>query len=137
MIKFLAIECAASFLAFLLLLHVAATYGGIEPNTILISGIALSTFGTAILTVWQQHILNKVRRTGEATHKLSNSAMGQQLKDKVAFAKQVAVLSHQLANFTKEQTARSAAMAADVVVASAELEYRNHLIQQAKADAAD
>ena len=140
MLKWLAVECFTSFLAFLLLLHVLSSIGGVEPNTILIAGIALSTFGTACITMYSQWTLAKINRKATAIHILNNSNMGQQLRDKLALSKQISVMGWQLVAFRKEQNlsagdAESAAKASDIVVKNYERELQDHLIQQAKVDA--
>ena len=66
---------------------------------------------------------------------LSNSAMGSQLQSKVETTQQIAVLSHRLAEYTKQPEAEAAAIAADLKVLQAKQEYQDHLIRQAKVDA--
>jgi hypothetical protein len=78
--------------------------------------------------------LEKIKKTGEAIHTLSNSAMGAQLKKNVQFAKANAILYHRLAVISGIPSDLAAAMAADVVTES-EVELLNtHLAQQAKVD---
>lgn len=132
--KYISLNLFTAVLAAWMLLQMASKYSGVDAQTILVSGIALSTFGTAILSVYSQYVLNKVKRTGEATHALSNSAMGVQLQTKLDMAKELAVMSYRLADYTKQPEAKAAALAADVKVALAQTELQDHLIRQAKAD---
>jgi hypothetical protein len=117
------------------MLSVLLQLSKVDPQTILVAGIALATLFTAVLTTWQQFVLNKVKKTGEATHMLSNSAMGAQLQDKVDVYKELAVMAHRLADYTSDPEAKAAAIACDVQVDKARLELREHLIRQAKVDA--
>jgi hypothetical protein len=133
--KVVALEMFTALVAFWILLDGASKFSGVDAQLILISGVAFSTFGTAILTVYGQFQLNKIKKTGEATHTLSNSAMGSQLQSKVETTQQIAVLSHRLAEYTKQPEAEAAAIAADLKVLQAKQEYQDHLIRQAKVDA--
>jgi hypothetical protein len=133
--KFIATQVFTAVLASWILLQMASAFSGVDAQLILVSGIALSTFGTAILTVYGQYTLNKVKRTGEATHMLSNSAMGVQLQTKLDMAKELAVMCRRLADYTKQPEAEAASLAAEVKVALARTELQEHLIRQAKVDA--
>lgn len=135
MFKYLAVQVSVAMLAVWVLLHFVAVYSGVDAQLILIAGIALSSFGTAVLTVFQQYTLNKVKKTGEATHLLSNSAMGEKYKDKVEICQKLAVLAHRLAEYTKQPEADAAALVADVDVEKAKRDLQEHLIRQAKVDA--
>jgi hypothetical protein len=113
---------------------------GLSPNlTTMINSIAL--LGIAAISAWtaakqanrDKQVLS-IKRTGEATHTLSNSAMAAQLKMNVQFATQTAVLAHRLAESTKQEGDIAAALAADIVVKEQEAILQKHLIAQAKVD---
>lgn len=112
----------------------ALTQSHLDAQTIVIAGIAFTTFSTALLNIWQQHVLNKVKKTGDAIHVLTNSAMGSQLQYNVDSAIKLAVTMHRLADYTQQPEAMAAALAADVDVERAKIELQAHMVRQAKAD---
>jgi hypothetical protein len=102
-------------------------------NGISTTDIMILAVGT--ITAWNAHQAGKIKRTGEATHLLSNSAMGEQKKLNVDFARRYAVQAHRFADMTNLDSDIAAAVAADVVVKEQESIYNQHLVQQAKVDA--
>jgi hypothetical protein len=112
-----------------------AAFTGLDANTILIAGIALTTLGNSILNMIQQYTLGKVKKTGEANHQLSNSAMGAQLQDAVDTAQEKAIFAHRIADLTKTAGDSAAATAADVRVIAKRKLLEEHLKNQAIVDA--
>ena len=111
-----------------------------ENTTTAINSLAL--LGIAVLSAWtaskqagRDKKVESIKKTGEATHTLSNSAMAAQLKMNVQFATQTAVLAHRLADVTKQEGDVAASLAADIVVKEQEAILQKHLIAQAKVDA--
>src|ERR1700691_1573682 len=111
-----------------------------ESTTTAINSLAL--LGIAVLSAWtaskqagRDKKVESIKKTGEATHTLSNSAMAAQLKMNVQFATQTAVLAHRLADVTKQEGDVAASLAADIVVKEQEAILQKHLIAQAKVDA--
>lgn len=103
---------------------------------------SISLLGLGILGAWTTYQSAKrdkeiasVKKTGEAIHTLSNSAMGAQLKKNVQFAQANATLAHRMAEITKESADIAAAIAADIVVKQEQELLQVHLIQQAIVDA--
>jgi hypothetical protein len=102
------------------------------------SGITTSDgvlLAIAVTTAWNTRQTSKIKSTGEATHILSNSSMGEQKKTNVELATQIAKLSHYIATLTNTEDARMAASAADVLVKEKEAIYKDHLVKQAIVDA--
>lgn len=135
--KYIALQIFTLVVAIWLMAEMGSKFSGVDAQLILISGVAFSTFGTAIITVYSQAKLNKINRTVAATHVLSNSAMGAQLQAKVDILMQLAVMSHRLADYTKQPEAEAAAVASDLNVLTAKAELQEHLIRQAKVDAVE
>jgi hypothetical protein len=114
---------------------------GLSPSTVTtINSLAL--LGVAVIGAWtaaKQSARDKevasIKKTGEAVHTLTNSAMGAQLKNAVVLAKQSAAFAHRVADSTKEAGDIAAAVAADTVVEDQEAILQIHLMNQAKADA--
>lgn len=80
--------------------------------------------------------LEGVKRVADATHTLSNSAMGQQLVTNLATMEALSVVLHRIAAGQGGVEADvEAAKAIDVRVAAAKKEYTEHLIKQAVVDA--
>jgi len=107
----------------------------LSPNDMNAGNIMLLAIG--ITTAWNAYQAGKIKKTGEATHMLSNSAMGEQKKLNVDFARRYAVQAHRIAEITNVDADKVAAEAADVVVKDQEMIYQQHLINQAKVDAKD
>jgi hypothetical protein len=105
------------------------------PDSINANSVILLAIGC--ITAWNAFQAEKIKKTGEATHILSNSAMGEQKKLNVDFAKANAVLAHRIAVLTREEGDIDAATDADVRVKIQEDLYKAHLVQQAKVDAKD
>jgi hypothetical protein len=105
----------------------------VSPADLNTSNVMILAIG--IITAWNAYQSGKIKKTGEATHILSNSAMGEQKKLNVDFAKRYAVQAHRFADMTKLDSDIAAALAADIVVKEQEVIYNQHLIQQAKVDA--
>ena len=79
----------------------------------------------------------RTKKVVDATHQLSNSAMGAQLQDAVDSALEKSVLQHRLAELTNADGDKAAAAAADLrVIAKKKLLY-DHLANQAIVDAND
>ena len=102
----------------------------------------LAIFVAISLSIWQagkehgrDQVIKSVQKTAEATHILSNSAMGEQLKQSLQFAIANSVTAHRLAVLTKEAGDEAAALASDVVVKQQAALLQEHLISQAKVDA--
>jgi ADP-ribosylglycohydrolase len=79
--------------------------------------------------------IDKVERVTEATHTLSNSAMGAQLLTKVELLQMLAVQAHRLAEVTKEAGDLTIAKAFEVQVEAAKKLYQEHVTKQAIIDA--
>lgn len=79
--------------------------------------------------------IESVRKTGEATHELSNSAMGQQLLTNVELLAELSVQAHRFAAVTKEAADLATAQAFDVKVEAAKKLYETHVRKQAVVDA--
>jgi hypothetical protein len=78
--------------------------------------------------------LVSVKHTGEATHTLSNSAMGAQLQVNVATLEALSVVLHRVAVTSKEEADAAAALAVDVRVDAAKKVLQDHLTKQAVVD---
>jgi hypothetical protein len=78
--------------------------------------------------------LTSVKHTSEATHTLSNSAMGQQLRENLATLQAWAVDRHRIAANGQEAEIAAAA-AVDVKVEAARKALQDHLTKQAVVDA--
>ena len=85
-------------------------------------------------TLWKTQQIKKV---ADATHILSNSAMGQQLLSKVQILESLSVVAHRLAHTTNNSADTAAADAIDVRVQSAQQDYEKHQQRQAIVDAAE
>ena len=115
---------------------------GLRPDTTqAINSVAL--LGLAIIGVWTAHKTaaikdktDEIKKVADATHTLSNSAMGAQLKMNVQFATSDAVSKHRIATLTNEAGDIAAAQAADIVVKEQEDLLQRHVIAQAKVDGA-
>jgi hypothetical protein len=106
--------------------------------------VTVTGFFTAALVAWNSYQgarrdkkIESIKKTGEATHTLSNSAMGAQLKLNVEFAQSNAVILHRMADYTKTEGDAAAALAADVKLEAQKVIYQAHLVQQAKVDATE
>jgi hypothetical protein len=91
---------------------------------------------TAALVAWNTWRQQKQGKQVTAIHTLTNSAMGAQLKLNVEFAQQNSVLAHRLAAISNSEGDIAAAAAADVVVETQKAIYQEHILRQAKVDAA-
>jgi hypothetical protein len=103
-------------------------------NSLALLGIAAISAWTAAKQANRDKTVASIKKTGEATHTLSNSAMAAQLKMNVQFATQTSVLAHRLADVTKQAGDIAAAIAADIVIKEQEAILQKHLIAQAKVD---
>ena len=79
--------------------------------------------------------INSVKKTGEATHTLSNSAMGAQLAINVELLQALSVQAHRFATMTGQEGDTATAKAFDVRVTGAQKLYQEHLTKQAVVDA--
>jgi hypothetical protein len=79
--------------------------------------------------------LKSVRKTGEATHTLSNSAMGEQIKTKLETFRAMSVIAHRLALVTGTEGDHASAEALDVQVELVAKELSEHVARQAAVDA--
>lgn len=109
-------------------------FGGWSLPTITEQGIVGLT--TAALVAWNTWRQQKQGKQVTAIHTLTNSAMGAQLKLNVEFAQQNSVLAHRLAAISNSEGDIAAAAAADVVVETQKAIYQEHILRQAKVDAA-
>jgi hypothetical protein len=120
---------------------ISSAIAGVDPNvatainSLALLGVAVISAWTAAKSAARDRKLESVKKTGEATHTLSNSAMGAQLKMNVTFARAAAVMARRLAEVTKQSGDTAAAAAADVQVIEQEAILQVHLIQQARVDA--
>lgn len=83
---------------------------------------------------WNAHRIESVKKTAEATHTLSNSAMGGQILGKVQALTASAVVARRLAQVTNSPADFANAAALDVQVAAAATEYQTHVSNQAVVD---
>lgn len=94
---------------------------------------------TGVFTLVVQHRntvkLDSVKKTGEATHDLSNSAMGAQLLAAIEDKQALSVVLHAVAKERGTPEALAAAQAQDVRVETAKKLYNEHQRNQAKVDA--
>lgn len=104
-------------------------------NSLALLGVAIIGLYTARQSKVATTEIASVKKTGEAVHVLSNSAMGAQLKINVQYAKAAALLAHRLAAVTGEKGDEAAAAALDLAVGEQEVLLNTHVIQQAKVDA--
>jgi len=111
----------------------------LSGNTVGLLSLAVVTAFNGILDRIAQKArtktLESIKETGEATHTLSNSSMGAQLKLNVVALRTAAVALHRLAVQTKADADIAAAKAADVAVHEAESILEIHLQRQAQVDA--
>ena len=106
---------------------------GISPSTTqAINSIVL--LALAVIGAWTAAKTSQVKKIAEATHTLTNSAMGAQLLTNVQNLEALAVLAHRFAENNNESDI-AAASAIDVRVAAAKALYQKHLINQATVDA--
>jgi ribose/xylose/arabinose/galactoside ABC-type transport system permease subunit len=104
-------------------------------NSIALLGIAAIGAWQATKAAARDKIIVSIKKTAEATHILSNSAMGEQLKTAVQFATSTSVIAHRLADLTKEAGDAAYATATDVVVKEQQALLQKHLTAQAVIDA--
>lgn len=109
------------------------------PATIaaIFAGVA-SIVGTIVThrkSVENGQELAKVKKTGEATHTLTNSAMGAQLLTTVELLQAQAVQAHRIAALTHEDADEATAEALEVKVKAAQEVYQKHMTNQAIVDA--
>jgi hypothetical protein len=103
---------------------------------ILITGIfaAVGSTVATILGAMNRTDVLSTKKTGEATHILTNSAMGQQLLDGIADKQALSVVLHTLATNSGKPEDLAAAIAMDVRVKAAEVKYQQHQRNQAIVD---
>lgn len=116
---------------------IVASFGGyvigVDSNTAqAINSVAI--LGVAIITAWTAAKAAAIKRVADATHVLSNSAMGAQLLANVQNLEALSVLAHRFAE-NKNEADKAAADAIDVRVKAAKEEYQEHLKRQAIVDA--
>jgi hypothetical protein len=104
---------------------------------------SIASLFTALLVVWTayktkqlQVVADSTKKTVDAVHTLSNSAMGATLKMNVQLAASNAVMAHRLAEITGQPGDAAAAVALDLKTKEHQAIYEAHLAQQAKVDAA-
>jgi hypothetical protein len=98
-----------------------------------IQSIATTVILPAFLA-WLAYKQAVMKKVVDATHTLSNSAMGTQLKAGVDAAKALAVALHRTADLTKTPGDQAAAAAADESALARQTVLDNHLRQQAIVD---
>jgi hypothetical protein len=99
-----------------------------------IQSIATTVILPAFLA-WLAYKQAVMKKVVDATHTLSNSAMGTQLKARVDAGKALAVALHRTAEMTGAVGDKAAAAAADQNVVETQKVLDNHLTQQAVVDA--
>jgi len=104
-------------------------------NTFALLGIATIGAWQATRSAARDKVIISIKKTTEATHVLTNSAMGEQLKTAVQFATSTSVLAHRLAALTKEAGDAAYATATDIVVKEQQALLQKHLTAQAIVDA--
>jgi len=112
----------------------AASYAvGLDPGVAqAINSVAI--LGVACITAWTAAKAAQIKKVADATHALSNSAMGVQLLANVQNLEALSVLAHRFAE-NNNAADIAAAVAIDVRVESAKTVYQEHLKQQAVVDA--
>jgi hypothetical protein len=105
---------------------------GLSPNTTAaINSLAL--LGIAAISAWTAAKTSAIKKVADATHTLSNSAMGAQLLANVQNLEALGVLAHRFAqNGVEADIAYAAAI--DVRVEAAKEEYQDHIRKQAVVD---
>jgi hypothetical protein len=97
---------------------------------------SLALLGVAIIGIINTRKLEAVKKTGEATHKLSNSAMGAELQGRVDDAEVISLLFHRIAQLSGNAPGDlEAATAADKKLEQRKKLLNQHLVQQAAVDA--
>jgi len=100
------------------------------------SGIAAILSSVAVIIgSLNKSTIESVKKTGEATHTLSNSAMGAQLLSSIADKEALAVVLHSVATKSGVLSDLEAAAAMDVRVEAAKKLYQEHVRNQAVVDA--
>ena len=106
---------------------------GINPNTTAAIN-TLALLGIAIIGAWTAHKTSAIKKVADATHILTNSAMGAQLLANVQNLQAMAVLAHRFAE-NGNAADIAAAVAIDVRVEEAKAKYQDHVKRQAIVDA--
>lgn len=96
---------------------------------------AISGAVATIIGALNRTDVKSTRKTTEATHILTNSAMGEQLLSSIADKLALSVILHANAAKSGLQADMDAAMAMDVRVKAAEVKYQQHMQNQAVVDA--
>jgi hypothetical protein len=96
---------------------------------------AIGGGAAAIIGALNRRDVKSVKKTSEATHILSNSAMGAQLAINVELLQALSVQAHRFASLTKQDGDVATAKAFDVRVEGAKKLYQEHLTKQAVVDA--
>jgi|ERR1700722_2231260 len=92
-------------------------------------------FATAVIVSYNTWRGTKRDKIVKDIHILTNSAMAEQLKVRVQFAKSQYVLATRLASITGEEGDKASAIAAGVVVQEQQALLDEHMARQAKVDA--
>jgi len=108
---------------------------GINPNTAAAIN-SLAILGVAVITAWTASKAAAIKKVADATHILTNSAMGAQLLANVQNLQAMAVLAHRFAE-NNNASDIAAAAAIDVRVEEARAKYQEHVKRQAVVDALD
>jgi hypothetical protein len=96
---------------------------------------AVGSTAAVIIGALNRSDVISTKKTGEATHVLTNSAMGQQLLDGIADKQALSVVLHSVASASGKAEDLAAATAMDVRVKAAEAKYQQHQKNQAVVDA--
>jgi hypothetical protein len=96
--------------------------------------VVLGAYNKVSLSMANRRI-ESIKKTGEATHTLGNSAMGAQILTRVESLKASAIIAHRLAVVTGQEADLTVAKALDVQVESALREFHDHQTKQAVVDA--
>ena len=106
---------------------------GLSPSTTeAINSVAM--LAIAIIGIWTAHKTSTIKKVADATHVLTNSAMGEQLLANVQNLQAMAVLAHRFAENNNAGDIASA-VAIDVRVEEAKAKYQEHVKNQAIVDA--
>ncbi len=113
----------------------------IDANTVMMAVLSVATFVNALLRHRAEWAANRkashLQDTADKIHTLSNSRMGAQLQINTVAFKALVVASQRLALMTGQEADKAALAAAQAGLMEAERGLMEHLIQQARVDAAD
>jgi hypothetical protein len=112
-----------------------------DKGTVALSVLAVTTLGNSIFRYYADRATKKrdkkLQQTADNIHELTNSAFGTQLKYNTASLKALVIATRRLAEITHAQGDLDSFKTAESGLRDAELALTNHLIQQAKVDAAE